>query len=169
MLEGIFCFAQWECGLYRGPLSLVSTIEDLLGRKSSDAGLEYREYSLRDPSRWPRCTLYPLKLALTSPISCGRSVGIVRSRTQATEFNFYLFKECRLYRLTNFFLGGEEMRVCGQKPFSGGRMEWFTAEERKKGTVHHYLPMLRVEVPAANEGSKVKRKFCYAILETKEV
>jgi UbiD family decarboxylase len=30
-------------------------------------------------------TLYPQKLALTSPTSGGRSVGIVRSRTQATE------------------------------------------------------------------------------------
>jgi hypothetical protein len=28
------------------------------------------------------------KLALTSPTSSGRSVGIVRSRTQTTEFSF---------------------------------------------------------------------------------
>jgi hypothetical protein len=33
-------------------------------------------------------TLYPQKLALTSPTSGGRSVGIVRSRTKATEFCF---------------------------------------------------------------------------------
>jgi hypothetical protein len=32
--------------------------------------------------------LYPQKLALTSPTSGSRSVGIVRSRTQATEFSF---------------------------------------------------------------------------------
>jgi len=31
-------------------------------------------------------TLYPQKLALTSPTGGGRSVGIVRSRTKATEF-----------------------------------------------------------------------------------
>ena len=31
--------------------------------------------------------LYPQKLALTSPTSGGRSVGIVRSRTKATEFS----------------------------------------------------------------------------------
>ena len=30
--------------------------------------------------------LYPLKLALTSPTGGGRSVGIVRSRAEATEF-----------------------------------------------------------------------------------
>jgi hypothetical protein len=29
--------------------------------------------------------LYPRKLAITSPTSGGRSVGIVRSRTKATE------------------------------------------------------------------------------------
>jgi hypothetical protein len=37
-------------GLERGPLSLVSTIEELLGRNSSGSGLESREYGLRDPS-----------------------------------------------------------------------------------------------------------------------
>jgi hypothetical protein len=35
------------------------------------------------PDMWH---LYPQKQALSSPISNGRSVGIVRSRTQATEF-----------------------------------------------------------------------------------
>jgi hypothetical protein len=61
----------------------VSTTEELLGRKSSGSGLENREYGRRDTSRG---TLYPQKLALTSPRSGGRSVGVVRSRTQATEF-----------------------------------------------------------------------------------
>ena len=32
--------------------------------------------------------LYPRKLALTSPTGGGRSVGIVRVRTKATEFSF---------------------------------------------------------------------------------
>jgi hypothetical protein len=31
-------------------------------------------------------TLYPQTLALTSPTNGGRSVGVVRSQTQATEF-----------------------------------------------------------------------------------
>jgi hypothetical protein len=39
------------------------------------AGLESPEYGRKDPSRWPRGTLYPQKLALTSPTSSGRSVG----------------------------------------------------------------------------------------------
>jgi hypothetical protein len=81
-------------GLERGPVSLVSIIEELLGRKSSGCGLENREYCRRDPSRWPRGTLYPQKLALTSSTSGGRSVGIVRSRTQATEFSLVLVVMC---------------------------------------------------------------------------
>jgi hypothetical protein len=36
--------------------------------------------------RWPRNTLYPQKLALTSPTSHGRWVGIVCLRTTATEY-----------------------------------------------------------------------------------
>jgi hypothetical protein len=71
-------------GLERGPPSLVSTIEELLERKSSGCGLENRDYgprgfaalTMRHPSirkRWQ----------LTSTTSGGRSVGIVRSRTKA--------------------------------------------------------------------------------------
>jgi hypothetical protein len=43
----IFCEVL---GLERGPLSLVSTIEELLERKSSDSSLENREYGRGDPS-----------------------------------------------------------------------------------------------------------------------
>jgi hypothetical protein len=71
----------------RGPFGLVSTIEELLGRKSSGSGLESRGYGGRDPSRWSRGSLYPQMLALTLPTSGGLSVGIVLSRTQATEFS----------------------------------------------------------------------------------
>jgi hypothetical protein len=49
-------------GLERGPLSLVSTTEELLGRNSNGFGLENRDYSLRDSSRWPRGTLCPQKV-----------------------------------------------------------------------------------------------------------
>jgi hypothetical protein len=38
-------------GLERGPLSLVSTIEELLEKKGSDSNLEIREYGSRDPLR----------------------------------------------------------------------------------------------------------------------
>jgi hypothetical protein len=75
-------------GLERGPLSLVSTTEELLERKISGFGLESLEYGRRNPSRSPRGTLHPPKLALTSVTSGGHSVNIVRSRTQATELIF---------------------------------------------------------------------------------
>jgi hypothetical protein len=49
----------WEVvGLERGPLSLLSTIDELLARKSNGCSLQSREYGHRDPSRWPRGTLY---------------------------------------------------------------------------------------------------------------
>jgi hypothetical protein len=38
-------------GLDRGPLSIVSTIEELLERKSSGSGIENRDYGSRDPPR----------------------------------------------------------------------------------------------------------------------
>jgi hypothetical protein len=68
-------------GLERGPLSLVSTTEELLERKNSSSGVGNRDYGRRDPQN----------LALTSLTSGGRSVGIVRSRTQATEFGFICY------------------------------------------------------------------------------
>jgi hypothetical protein len=71
-------------GLERGTLILISTNEELLQRKSSSFGLENRDYGSMDPPRSPRDTFHPKKLALTSPTSGGRSVGIVRSRTKAT-------------------------------------------------------------------------------------
>jgi hypothetical protein len=75
-------------GLERGPLSLVGTIEELLERKIRGSDVEIRQYGSRDPSRWPRGTLYPQKLALTSWTSGGRSVGIVCLQTQGMEFVF---------------------------------------------------------------------------------
>jgi hypothetical protein len=76
-------------GLERGPLSFVSTIEELLEKKSSGSGLENREYGHKDSPRWPLDTLYSHKWALISPTSGGRSVGIVRSCTKTKEFVFY--------------------------------------------------------------------------------
>jgi hypothetical protein len=82
-------------GLERGPLSLVSITEELIEWEISGYGLQNREYGRGDPLRWPRDTLYPQKLTLTSPTSGGRSVGIVSLRTKVTEFSF-----CSLIYLT---------------------------------------------------------------------
>jgi hypothetical protein len=82
----------WEVvGLQRGPLSLVNTIEALLGSNSSSSGLENRDYGRGVPLRWPRDTLYPKKLALTSPTSGSRSVRIIRLRAKTTEFVVYVY------------------------------------------------------------------------------
>jgi hypothetical protein len=80
-------------GLERGPLSLVSTTEELLDRKVADpiyktenTAVEIRHDNHVAPS-------IRKKLAITSPTSGGRSAGIVRSQTQTMEFSlvFYLY------------------------------------------------------------------------------
>jgi hypothetical protein len=53
-----------------------------LNGNAAAPGLENRYYGRGDPLR---DTLYQLKLALSSSEGCGRSVGIVRLRTKATE------------------------------------------------------------------------------------
>jgi hypothetical protein len=64
---------------------LIGKASNLYSVDARFDGLEIREYGRGDLSRWPRGTLYPQKLALTSLTSGGRSVGIVRLRTKATE------------------------------------------------------------------------------------
>jgi hypothetical protein len=82
----------WEVVvLERGPFSLVSTTEEILGRNSNGSALENREYGRGDPLRWPRDNLYPQKLILTSPTSGGRPMGTVRSPARATEFALVWF------------------------------------------------------------------------------
>jgi hypothetical protein len=73
-------------GLERGSLSLMSTIEELLGRNSSSFSLEIREYGHGDPSFWPCDTLYPQELTLISPTSGSHSVSVVSSSTKAMAF-----------------------------------------------------------------------------------
>ena len=87
--------------------------------------------------------LYPQKLALTSPTGGGRSVGIVRSRTKATEFSLvlvhefasegfpeprrifiYLADSCRpatwqLPSILEGHAGGTSMRITGRPLASG--------------------------------------------------
>jgi hypothetical protein len=104
----------------RVPGSIHGVTEELLERKSSGSCLENRDYGRRDPSRWPRGTLYPQKLTLTSPTSCGRSIGIVHSRTQATEFSFYyLHTRNSFLKLCHVFL--KHMCLCYDK----GNIECF--------------------------------------------
>jgi hypothetical protein len=76
----------------RCPLRLVSTVEELLGKTSSGSGLENREYGSGDP------IICPQKLALISPTNGGRSIGIVRTRTQAMEFISIFLKKLPIQR-----------------------------------------------------------------------
>jgi hypothetical protein len=73
-------------GLERGPLSLVGTAEELLDRKvaapvykteNTAVGIRHADHAAPSIRK---------KLTITSPTSGGRSVGIVRSRTQTMEF-----------------------------------------------------------------------------------
>jgi hypothetical protein len=91
----------WEVlSLERGSLSLVSTIEELLGRKSNGSCLGNRDYCRSYPSRWRRGNLCPQKVVLTSPTSGGRSVYIFLSRTKATELITQLWRAFFTYRIS---------------------------------------------------------------------
>jgi hypothetical protein len=60
-------------------------------------GAAWKKYSYGDPLCWPRATLYPQKLALTSLTSSGRSVGIVLLWTKATEFVVFSLVRIRFH------------------------------------------------------------------------
>jgi hypothetical protein len=74
-------------GLERCPLSLVSTIQELLGRKDNGWGSKTEITAVGIRRADYATPLYP------QATSCGRLVGILRSRTQAMEF--VLFVDCR--------------------------------------------------------------------------
>jgi hypothetical protein len=70
----------------RGPLNLLSTTEELVDRKVAAP-----VYKIENTAVWIRHADHVApsirkKLAITSPTSGSRSVGIVRSRTQTKEF-----------------------------------------------------------------------------------
>jgi hypothetical protein len=82
-------------GLQRGPNSLVSTIEELLRRKSSGSGLENRKYCSRG-SAAPRYTsLFAIWHQLSRQAAVARSVyfaGGLRPRSFFKIFSKYFFR-----------------------------------------------------------------------------
>jgi hypothetical protein len=76
--------------LERGPLSLVSTTEELLERKSSDSGLN-SENTAVGIGHSDYATILFAKVGTNFADKWRSLVGIVRSRTQATEFVYFLF------------------------------------------------------------------------------
>jgi hypothetical protein len=87
-------------GLERGSISLVITTEELLERKNSGFGLESREHGRREASRWPRGTLYPQKLTLTSSTSGGRSFGTV-AHGPVRQLNWHSGCTIRIFNANN--------------------------------------------------------------------
>jgi hypothetical protein len=77
-IRGVAKFFWAAVGLETGPLGLVNNLRSYLEEIIAAPGLENRSYDLRDSLRWPRDTLYPLKLTLASLASGDRSIGIVR-------------------------------------------------------------------------------------------
>jgi hypothetical protein len=71
----------------------LSITEELLEWKSS--GSRKRRLTAVGIRCVEHATLYPQKLALTSPTCGGRLVGIVPLRTKATEFSFSLVYGCK--------------------------------------------------------------------------
>jgi hypothetical protein len=65
-------------GLERGPLSLVSTTEEVLGRNSSGSGLENREYGRRRSVVLTTQQPLSVKVGTNFDESGSSSVGIVR-------------------------------------------------------------------------------------------
>jgi hypothetical protein len=76
-------------GLERGPLSLVTTTEELLDRKVAAPVYKTENTAVGTRHADHVAPFIRKKLAITSPTSGGRSVGIVRSRTQTMEFSFF--------------------------------------------------------------------------------
>jgi hypothetical protein len=75
-------------GLERGPLSLVSTTEELLDRKVAAPVYKIENTAVGIRHAYHVASSIRKSWQSTSPTSGGRSVGVVRSRTQTMEFSF---------------------------------------------------------------------------------
>jgi hypothetical protein len=99
-------------GLERSPVSLVSTNEELLGRKCGGFDLEKRDYGHgRSSALTTRHPLSANTLTLTSPTSSGLSVSIVHAK--ATDF-FFLGDEfiVKFQYRTEYIFIFNRMSVC---------------------------------------------------------
>jgi hypothetical protein len=96
-------------GLDRGTFSLVSAIEELFQRKSRGSGTEIRDYGCRDPSRWPRGTLYTQKVD-TNFTNKGLSLGRYSSLADSGHGAFYTKSfMCLPFSFCYVFLAGSRV------------------------------------------------------------
>jgi hypothetical protein len=104
----------WEVvGLERGPLSLVSTTEELFGRNGSGSGLGNREYGRRDPSRWPCDTLYR-RIVGTNFTDKRRSLGRYNALADSGQgVWFCVFQD--LYGCIHLFVSGSRRYLSSNK------------------------------------------------------
>jgi hypothetical protein len=79
-------------GLERGPLSLVSTTEELLGRKSSGCDLENREYGRRG---YVTLTTWLKNKAKASEASTGGKLSVLRSDRALLTARFLVLNSVR--------------------------------------------------------------------------
>jgi hypothetical protein len=86
-------------------------------------GLENREYGLGIRCADHATPLYPQKLALTSPTSSGRLVGIVRLRTKATELVLPPHDTVVTEKTTTYASVETSIRVCCSVLLSTGGLE----------------------------------------------
>jgi hypothetical protein len=135
-------------GLERGPFSLVSATEELRLRSRKS------RIRPRDPSRCLRGTFYPQTLALSSPTSCGRSVGIVRSRTQATEFSFSLVSYI-ISRKVTFFPNRYELHQAPSQYF-------ILAYNKKPRKINNVLSKIKVRTVECTENTSALCADFYA-------
>jgi hypothetical protein len=81
----VYSHFQLTYGTIMGKICLQSC-KSILQVLYQDPIIGNQENGSKDSPRWTRDTLYTQKLALTSPASGGRSVGIVMLQNQDTEF-----------------------------------------------------------------------------------
>jgi len=83
-----FCFVRLQVHFLKSPNDGLVEIFCLFCHVLTASVVQKTEINGRgDPLRWPRDTPLSAKVG-TTPTGGGRSVGIVRSRTKATEFSF---------------------------------------------------------------------------------
>ena len=82
--------------------------------------------------------LYPQKLALTSPTGGGRSVGIVRVRTKATEFSLVYKKIGRVWSVEPTYLSAVTFTIYSASSLLALQYMFFYLESSIEDKITHF-------------------------------